>query len=217
MTQVLPETIVDVLLNNGSISGNAGCNNYFGSYTKGKDKQLTIASNMGSTMMTCPPAISQQEHLYLAHLLNVTSWKIQDSLLQLLDSEKTPILEYAAIKSITLENTDWESLGINNGRAGVVSNITTKLSTAKLAKGKISGNTGCNRFSAMYKINGNRITIGPVRTTRKHCAEPDGIMEQEQQYLQALSQAYTFKLSSTRLEFRANNGSLQVSYIVQSK
>ena len=34
---------------------------------------------------------------------------------------------------------------------------------------------------------GDQITIGPAMTTRMHCEEPDGIMDQEQEFLQALS------------------------------
>ena len=52
-------------------------------------------------------------------------------------------------------------------------------------------------------------------TTRKHCAEPDGIMEQEQQYLQALVRAHAYTLKPDGLELRDENGSLQVRYRVQ--
>jgi heat shock protein HslJ len=52
-------------------------------------------------------------------------------------------------------------------------------------------------------------------TTRKHCAEPDGIMEQEQHYLQALARAHAYTLKPDRLELRDRDGSLQVSFRVQ--
>jgi hypothetical protein len=85
----------------------------------------------------------------------------------------------------------------------------------------VSGNAGCNHFKASYEIGGEpggqqKITIGPAMTTRKHCAQPDGIMEQEQQYLQALmTRAHFWKITSDRLELRDDKGSLQVRYSVR--
>ena len=115
-----------------------------------------------------------------------------------------------------MEDSVWRATGINNGRGGVVSRATTSRATALFANGEVSGTTGCNSFTASYEIiKGQQITIGPAMTTRKHCAEPDGIMEQEQQYLQALARTRTYTLETDRLELRDEKGSLQVRYVVQ--
>jgi heat shock protein HslJ len=212
MTTVLPETTVDATFNNGRIGGSAGCNRYFGPYTTGQDNRLMLTSKIGSTRMACPPAVARQEQRYFALLPLVTSWQRHDESLLLFDNDRQPILKYAAAKPTTLEDSPWQATGINNGRGGVVSSKTTHLATALFANDKISGNTGCNNFTVSYQIKGEQITIGRAVTTRKHCAEPDGIMEQEQQYLQALARAHTYTLKPDRLELRDENGSLQVSY-----
>ncbi len=217
MTPVLPETTVDARFSQGEIGGSAGCNRYFGRYTTGQDRRLTLASEIGSTQMACPPAVAGQEQRYLALLPLVAAWQRQDESLLLLDNEHQPILKYAAARTIGLEDSAWQATGINNGRGGVVSSNTTQLATALFANGKISGNAGCNHFAAAYEIKGNRIKIGRTMTTRKHCAEPDGIMVQEQQYLQALARAHTYTSKPDGLELRDENGSLQVSYRVQKR
>jgi heat shock protein HslJ len=49
--------------------------------------------------------------------------------------------------------------------------------------------------------------------TRRQCAEPEGIMAQEQEFLQALAAAVQFRLTAEQLELRDSNGSLQVIFV----
>jgi heat shock protein HslJ len=51
--------------------------------------------------------------------------------------------------------------------------------------GNLSGNTGCNNYISKFLVNDRAIEIGPVAATRMFCAEPEGIMEQESNYLAA--------------------------------
>jgi heat shock protein HslJ len=212
MTTVLSETTVDATFNNGQIGGNAGCNRYFGAYSRADGDRLTLASELGSTQMACAPTIARQEQRFLALLSLVDAWQLREQSLLLLGKDRQIVLKFVAAKPAALEDVPWQAIGINNGRGGVVSAENTHLATAVFAYGKISGNTGCNNFTAAYEIEGDQITIGRAMTTRKHCAEPHGIMEQERQYVQALARANSYTLKPDRLELRDENGSLQVSY-----
>jgi heat shock protein HslJ len=114
-----------------------------------------------------------------------------------------------------LEETDWQLhqyLGASGELTPVLPDVTVD---ARFSNGKISGNAGCNRFTVAYEIKGMRITIGHAMTTRKHCSEPAGIMEQEQRYLQALARAHVYNLKPDRLDLHDENDSLQVSYRVR--
>jgi len=215
MALVLPETTVDARFSHVRIEGSAGCNRFFGAYNSGPDNRLTLAPGIGSTQMACPPAISRQEQRYLALLPLVTTWARYNDSLRLLDKGQQPILEYTAAKPASLEDTPWQASGINNGRGGVVSGMSTHLATATFTDDKIIGSAGCNNFTATYRIEDNRMTIGPAATTRRHCAEPEGIMQQEQEYLDALTRARSFTLKTDSLELRDENGALQVRYRVQ--
>jgi len=59
---------------NMNVSGNAGCNRYFGSAKVNGDE--IIFSQLGSTRMACAPAIMNQEQLFLAALTAARSWRI---------------------------------------------------------------------------------------------------------------------------------------------
>ena len=39
-------------------------------------------------------------------------------------------------------------------------------------EGDFSGRAGCNRFSGAYVVNGERLTFGPISTSRMACPEP---------------------------------------------
>jgi heat shock protein HslJ len=70
----------------------------------------------------------------------------------------------------------------------------------------------CNTYQAGYEVDGNNITIGLPISTLMACAEPDGIMEQEQEYLTALSTAATYQISGDSMEMRTADMSRVASF-----
>jgi len=72
--------------------------------------------------------------------------------------------------------------------------------TAEFSEGKISGSAGCNNYFAPYEMKGNRISIGIPGSTRMFCSEPEGIMDQESQYLGLLESANSFKRRGEELQ-----------------
>lgn len=216
MQQLLPDSSIHAVFIDGNLHGSSGCNQYSGEYKSTQENKLSISDRIASTMMACVPPVSQQEQHYLSLLPKVTYYQIKDGALLLMNAENRLILHFVAHQSATLEKTRWQANGINNGKGGVVSSTSTHLATARFEEGKLSGNAGCNNFSSSYTISGENITIGPAMATRKFCAEPAGIMEQEQQYLQALQKAHTYKLRRDNLELRNEKGSLLVRFVVQT-
>jgi heat shock protein HslJ len=167
---------------------------------------------MGSTQMACPPEVMDQEQQYLALLAQVAAAARAENFLLLEDADSKILLKFVATEPAALENTEWQATGINNGKGGVVSTATTSFSTAMFTEGQLSGTGGCNRFTATYETGGDQITIGPAAATRMFCNEPEGIMDQEQQYFEALGRARTFSLTPEKLELRDGGGALQVSF-----
>lgn len=58
----------------GKVSGNGGCNRFFGSATIDGDK--VIFDDLGSTMMACAEAAMDQEHKFHAALADARSYRI---------------------------------------------------------------------------------------------------------------------------------------------
>ncbi len=102
-----------------------------------------------------------------------------------------------------LAGTRWDVVNYNNGQGALVtlldgSRIALDFSTDR----QVSGNSGCNNFFTSYQLNNNSITIGRPATTSLSCAEPEGVMEQEAEFLASLEQAATFRIDGDRLEMR---------------
>jgi heat shock protein HslJ len=77
-------------------------------------------------------------------------------------------------------------------------------------EGGVSGSAGCNTYGAGFSRDDGEITIETPITTLIACEQP--IMDQETQYLQALTQAETYELGHETLELRAADGALLVSF-----
>jgi heat shock protein HslJ len=211
-TDMLPDTRITAEFKDDQISGSAGCNRYFGSYeTDGNS--LTIGP-AGSTMMFCSPEENMlQETAYLATLSTVASYEIISDQLHLQNANGDTILLFSAEEPLSLSSVTWNLLNYNNGKEAMVSVIIgTEITAIFAEEGVLSGSGGCNNYTASYETDGEKITIRPAASTRKFCAEPEGIMEQESQYLAALENAAVYMVDSSNLEIRDANGSGVVSY-----
>jgi len=198
----------------GQANGTTGCNNYFGDYTA-DDDQLSFGPT-GSTMMACPDPQMTQEQTYLIALGGVTSYTMTDEQLTMANEAGETVLTFVPREAPELVGTIWNSIGYNNGKQGVVSIVIHTQITAVFGEdGTLSGNAGCNDYSAGFEVDGESIAIGPAVATRKMCAEPEGVMEQEAQYLAALGMAQVYTIEGDRLQLRTAEGSLVADYKVE--
>ena len=191
----------------GTVSGSAGCNRYNGKYTVSGDS-LTFSVNMAMSMMMCEQAVMDQETAYINTLGQVKTYSVADSQLTLKDASGKTILVFQA-QSQDLAGTSWEVVNFNNGNQAIVGVITGTSLTAEFGKdGTLSGNGGCNNYSGPYTVDGDKIKIGPLASTMMACAEPEGVMEQETQYLAALQLAESYQVEGGVLELRRTDQTL---------
>jgi heat shock protein HslJ len=207
----------------GNLSGSSGCNNYSTTYEVSGD-QMTISGPIASTMMMCPaPGVMEQEAEYLAALETVSSYRIEAKQLTLFNAQGQAILNFAVQEPTLLVGTQWDVIGYNNGKGGVVSVAAgTELSALFGEDGTLAGSAGCNNYSAAYEVDDasaaeGEISIGPAASTRMMCPEPEGVMEQEALYLAALEMAEVFRIQGDRLQLRTAEGSLVADYRVKEQ
>jgi heat shock protein HslJ len=212
---LVPDTGISAqFTSDGKVSGSAGCNQYFGTYSV-SGNSIIFPSPMGSTMKMCAQAVMDQETAYLNALSEAKTYSVKADQLILFEADKSSLAVYQA-QSQSLAGSSWEAIAYNNGKQAVTSvMIGTQLTADFGQDGTLSGNSGCNTYNGPYKVNGNQITIGPLASTRMACNDPEGVMDQEMQYLAALQTAATYKIEGNVLELRTSDGALAADFNIK--
>jgi heat shock protein HslJ len=111
-----------------------------------------------------------------------------------------------------LAGTRWEVVNYYNGRGGLVTPLPgTRLTLEFGTDGTLVGSGGCNNYTTAYRVNGDNITIDPPASTQQVCSEPEGIMDQEAEFLtNALPSAATFRIDGNTLELRSAGNQIAV-------
>lgn len=210
-TTTLGQRVPTMRFEDGRVSGSDGCNRYTAPYSTSPGK-LRISGPRAGTMMVCPTEDGAQLARIFDEMLSKTQgYRIDGTKLMLLDAESAMLGSFDA-QADDLAGTAWQVGGYNNGRQAVVGVTTgSALSLAFDANGRLSGSGGCNRFTGSYRADGKSLSIGPLAATRKACAQPEGVMQQEAAYLRALESAATAQREGDRLELRTATGALAVS------
>jgi heat shock protein HslJ len=205
----LPDTTATLQFGaDGTVSGSDGCNQFSSTYAQ-EGSSLTIAQPAASTMMACQADVMSQAEAYMAALARTTTFSANQRQLTLQEGNQI-VATFTAI-SQDLAGTSWQVTAYNNGRDAAVSPIVgTDITVDFGDDARVTGNAGCNDFFASFSTGDNTITIGPVATTFKFCAEPPGVMEQEAEFLAALASAATYSIQGNLLETRRDDDQLAV-------
>lgn len=208
----LPDTAITAQFDNdGRVAGSAGCNNYNTTYTVDGQK-IQFGELAATTLMACPEPIMQQENAYLEALKKAVTFKIVDDELTLFDSNGNALIIFFS-QSQELAGSSWDVIAYNNGKEAVVSVIIGTQITAVFGEdGQLTGSAGCNDYFTTYKTDGDTISIDLVEATEMFCSEPEGIMEQEKQYLTALETAATYRIGPLDMEMRTEDGARMGSF-----
>ena len=185
----------------GHVAGFSGCNQYAGTYAVRGDR-LTVGPLAG-TMMACEEPAMKIENAFRGAFAGEVRYAIEEDRLTLTSASAT--LVFQAVPPATLEGGTWEITAFNNGRHGVVGVVGGTTLTLSFGDGAVVGGGGCNTYRAVYKSDGDRVTIGSLVTTRKACAG-EGVMEQEQQVLAALESATSWAIDGDLLDMHRADG-----------
>jgi heat shock protein HslJ len=204
----LPAGVIATLrLSGGEASGTSGCNTFFGTYTIG-DGSLDFGP-LGSTAMACPDPAGSFESSYLGALETVTGY-LQNGSTLILTADRNPLLIYAPAVAPSLLGA-WLVNGFNSAGALVTPPAGAEMTAVFSPDGSLSGNAGCNHFSAGYTTNADAISIGPIASTFAACPTTE-LQNAESQYLTALAAASTWTQSdAVGLQLIDAQGATQVS------
>lgn len=209
----LSDVVMTLHFREGStLDGLSGCNSYNASYTVEGNK-MEISPIM-STKKVCIDERMVGERAYLAALQETAMYSSAGNQLTLSNADGSLEMTFHLEASPALAGTSWVATGFNNGEGDVTSVIAGTEITADFSEdGKLSGNTGCNDYNMMYLVTGEIISIAPSASTQKECAEPEGVMAQEQLYLANLVSAEFYLLEDGVLTLNNPEGETAVTFI----
>lgn len=105
----------------------------------------------------------------------------------------------------TLVGTSWLLTEING--AAPVGEQTPTLEFVE--PGRVAGTGGCNRYFGGFSQDGTTVSFGQMGSTKMACPQ-DGVMEQEQAFLNLLSRITSFSLAGDTLTLTADDGATLV-------
>jgi heat shock protein HslJ len=90
---------------------------------------------------------------------------------------------------------------VASANGSVVGDWTTRTQGVKQTvtfdkKGRVFGDSGCNRFTGGYTVSGDRITIGPLASTMMFC---EGKMDAEAAFLNKLQNVVSYQATDVKL------------------
>ena len=110
-----------------------------------------------------------------------------------------------------LENTTWvlESYGEQENLQAVLagSEITAEFDGTE---GQVAGSAGCNRYFGGYKVKKNELSISMLASTEMYCHDPEGVMDQEMQYLRTLQTAENYMVRDGELRISCSGSQVLI-------
>lgn len=112
-----------------------------------------------------------------------------------------PLFACVGMNQSDLKGTAWALITYNDTIP-----IADAQPTIQFEDGQVSGNASCNHYGGSYEIKGDRIHFGDLFNTEMACQAPEGVMEQEQKYLETLRSAQRFEMDDGVLRIYTDSG-----------
>ena len=202
-----PDTTITLQFGtDGTAGGSDGCNRYMTTFTE--DGENLAFGQIAGTMMACAEPAMTQAGAYQQALAGVTRFSQSSRQLVLFAGDEIVLTFVADVQA--LEGTAWTVTSFNNGQEAVVSLLAETEISLDFEKADVSGSAGCNNYFGGYTVEGSNITITQLGSTMRFCEAPEGVMQQEAQYLAALQSASTFRIEGNELWLRTAEDAIAV-------
>ncbi len=132
--------------------------------------------------------------------------------LQLLNKRTKVTLTFLPLTDRPLHGTQWVLSSYVNQDGVLTPALTGVQVTAEIDDAVIKGSAGCNVYSADLLLKEKSIRITPPVITRKTCAEPEGIMAQENQFLTDLRLSEAYQIKGDTLIFMDKKGATSLIF-----
>ena len=189
----------------GSLSGSTGCSEYQSTYAV-DGTTMQIAGGFTILQLGCPAMVLSRANAYGVALGRTTTFAFDGGALSLRNKNDVETATFESYHQ-QLAAHEWIVTAYDNGANAVLSPLDGSQITANFGDdGRLTGNAGCNNYFADYTVRDESIVMGTPGSTRRACAEPAGVMEQETLFLAALASAVEFHLSGDVVTLRRADG-----------
>lgn len=207
LTGAEPTTIATLVFSAGTASGSDGCNRYEVSYSV--DGDAVSFGDLVQTGFACDPAHVDQGEAFGRAVTAAARFSASADALELADTGGVTQLVFRRATELPLAGVSWQLMSYGGGTAPIDG---APISVGFSDDGTLRGNSGCNSYFGDYQVDGSRLTVGPLARTEMTCLEPDGVMSQEDDYLNVISQANAFTTTLTGLELQDADETLIAEY-----
>ena len=202
-----PDTRITLTFSGGIATGFAGCNWYSGDYTSTDAGVLTLFE-IASTVQLCedPEGIMEQEKAFVEAFLDAATYRLMDDNLEISSASGgvllfTPMHEETPT-GLRLNGTDWTLTSLDGNKPVKNTRITLSFSD-----GWAGGLAGCNGYGGGYTVaDAGIIKFSKMSYTEMFCEGPEGIMRQEEQYLDVLFRVNTHTFEEDQLTLMTEDG-----------
>lgn len=193
--------------------GTGGCNWFLGVYNIEGDQsdQLTMESPAISDVLCDDDAVVDQEATFISALENTDTYAMEGENLVLYAVGEQRMLTLKPSEPVPFEGTEWGLRGIGDDDT-IQPVLYQTAPTARFEGDQMSGNGGCNDFTAPITVDGDKLTIGAVTATEKACTEPKDVMDQEQVLFSTLPEVGGYTLLGGMLVLTDDEGDILLVY-----
>jgi len=100
---------------------------------------------------------------------------------------------------VDLDGSAWILTAINSDTS-----IIGNPPTLEFESDQVVGNASCNIYGGSYEVKGDMIRFGQLARTEMYCMKPEGVMDQEQTYLEILGAAKRIELADDILRISSD-------------
>jgi heat shock protein HslJ len=202
-----PTTIATVVFSNGQAFGSTGCNLYQAPYSI--DSDSISFGELAQTGSACNPDYTVQGDAFIRAMQATERFVLSEDGLELTGADGAAQLVFRPATELPLTWVAWQVVWYGGGTSPLDG---TQISLAFGDDGTLTGSAGCNSYSADYQIDGDQLVIGAIARTEMACMDPDGVMIQESDYLNALGRVAAFTTTLTGLELLDGDGNPLAEY-----
>jgi heat shock protein HslJ len=196
----------------GSLSGNAGCNNFFGTFTATEDGSFSVNEPLGSSLMFCENGMDE-EAAFLAAIQSAEGFFFNENdqlVINFKDSsEDFDFMLFINQQNAALLGTGWvlSTLVTPDGEHAIPPASAPLLNLSE--DDSMTGNGGCNTIFSDFTAEDGRISFGTIASSMMFC---EGLMELEASYMLALEEVSRYEIIGDRLVLSDDQNSTVLTF-----